>query len=261
MHQNNGRILAAELVGTAVLVIGGVGTAILAPGTGLLGVSVAFGVSLAVMAYVIGPISGCQVNPAVTVALLLARKVTGTQAVFAVIGQVIGAVGGAAVVFGIASGRDDFIRGEFASNVWSGDRYGLGAAIVAEVVLTAVLVVVALATTRPRSVPGIGGLVLGLTYTLTHLVSIPVDNTSVNPARSIGTAVFAELDSGALEQLWAFVVFPLVGAVVGLIVWLVIDDSTVEDTLLAEVPGVTQVRDVLDDISDEAVETVEDAVD
>jgi hypothetical protein len=106
-----------------------------------------------------------------------------------------------------------------------------------------------------------GGLVVGFTLTLIHLISIPVDNTSVNPARSIATALFADPDTGALEQLWAFVVFPLLGAIVGVIIWLVIDDSTVEDTLLAEVPGVTETRDVLDRVADEAVDAVEDAVD
>jgi hypothetical protein len=106
-----------------------------------------------------------------------------------------------------------------------------------------------------------GGLVVGFTLALIHLISIPVDNTSVNPARSIGAALFADPDTGALEQLWAFVLFPLIGAVVGVIIWLVIDDSTVEDTLLAEVPGVTGARDALDKVADEAVDAVEDAVD
>lgn len=259
---NHGRILAAELLGTAVLVIGGPGTAILAPQVGLLGISLAFGLSLLVMAYVIGPVSGCHINPAVTLALLVARKVTVMHAVFAVIGQLIGAIAGAAIVFGIASGRPEFERGQFAANLWSGPYFGLGSAIVVEVVLTALLVVVVLAASPGGRIPhGMGGLVVGLTLALVHLVSIPVDNTSVNPARSIATALFADPDTGALEQLWAFVVFPLVGAVVGVVLWLVIDDRQVEDTLLAEVPGVTATRDALDRIGDEAVDAVEDAVD
>lgn len=259
---DHGRILAAELFGTAVLVIGGPGTAILAPGVGVLGVSIAFGLSLMVMAYVIGPVSGCHVNPAVTLALWVSRKVTTLHAVFAVIGQLIGAVAGAAIVFGIANGRDEWERGQFAANLWSGSYAGLGAAIVAEVVLTALLVVVVLAASPGGRIPhGIGGPVVGVTLTLVHLVSIPVDNTSVNPARSIATALFADTRTGALEQLWAFVVFPLVGAVVGVVLWLVIDDTTVEDTMLAEVPGVTEARDALDRVGDEAVDAVEDLTD
>src|SRR5688572_15774279 len=188
-----GRVMAAELVGTAVLIIGGPGTAILAGGVvgGTLGISLAFGFSLLIMAYVIGPISGCHINPAVTLGLLLARKVSLSHAVFAWIGQIVGGIGGAAVVFGIASGQDGFENGQFAANLWSGQYFGLGATIVVEVVLTALLVLVVLSTTGPRFPAGMGGLVVGITLTLIHLISIPVDNTSVNPARSIATALFS----------------------------------------------------------------------
>jgi aquaporin Z len=259
--QQNGRILAAELFGTAVLIIGGPGTAILAPGLGQLGVALAFGVSLAVVTYMIGHVSGAHVNPAVTLGLLIARKVDGAHAVFALIGQLLGGVAGAAIVYGIATGRPEFERGQFAANLWSGPYMGLGATIVAEVVLTAVLVVVALIGHRAgHRVPGSSGLVAGLAFALVYLVSIPVDNGGANPVRSIATAIFADTSTGALEQLWAFVVFPLIGAVVGVIIWLVIDDSRVEDTLLTEIPGVTEVRDVLDDVADEAVDTVEDTL-
>lgn len=261
MQQNNGRILAAELVGTCVLVLGGPGTAILAPGVGLLGIALAFGLSLLIMAYVIGPVSGCHINPAVTLGLLIARKIDGAHATFAVIGQLVGGIVGATIIYGVANGRPEFERGQFAANLWSGDYFGLGATIVVEVVLTALLVVVVLSTTGRRFATGMGGLVVGFTLTLIHLISIPVDNTSVNPARSIATAVFADPDTGALEQLWAFIVFPLLGAVVGVIVWLVIDDTSVEATMLGEVPGIVEARDALDRAADEAVESVEDAVD
>jgi aquaporin Z len=247
MEQNHGRILAAELIGTAVLMIGGPGTAILAPQVGLLGISLAFGLSLLVMAYVIGPISGCHINPAVTLGLLLTKKVTTRHAIAAVVGQLIGAVLGALIVFGIANGQDGWERGQFAANLWSEPYFGLGSTIVVEVVLTALLVLVVLATTGPKFARGMGGLVAGFTLALIHLVSIPVDNTSVNPARSIGAALFADPDTGALEQLWAFIVFPLLGAVVGVVIWLVLDDARLEDTMLAEVPGAADVRDVLDD--------------
>jgi aquaporin Z len=251
MPTSSARIFAAELFGTAVLVIGGPGTAVLAPDVGLLGISLAFGLSLLVMAYVIGPISGCHINPAVTLALLIARKITSTHAAFAVVGQLIGGVAGAAVIFGVANGQDDFERGQFAANLWSGPYMGLGAAIVIEVVLTSLLILVVLSTLPGgKMAPGMGGLVAGLTLTLIHLISIPVDNTSVNPARSIAMALFADPDSGALEQLWAFIVFPLIGAIVGVILWLVISDSRLEDTMLAEVPGAVAARDQLEDIVD-----------
>lgn len=258
---NSGRILAAEIVGTAVLMLGGPGVAIFsAEAVGVLGVALGFGFSLAIMAYVIGPISGCHINPAVTLGMFLTRKISGVHAVMAWLGQLIGAVGGAAIIYGIASGRDDFERGQFAANLWSGRYYGVGAAIVAEVVLTALLVMVVLFTTTRSMAPGMGGLVAGLTLTLIHLISIPIDNTSVNPARSIGAALFADTDFEALQQLWVFVVFPLLGAVVGVIVWLVLDDTRLEDTMLGEVPGLSEVRDALDRVADEAVDAVEDTV-
>lgn len=264
MEQNHGRILAAELFGTAVLVIVGVGTAVLAPQAGLLALSLAFGLTYTAMLHVVGPITSCYLNPAITLAQVVAKQISGVHAVFAVIGQVVGALVGATVVVGVASGRDAFDRADFASNRWSGPYGGLGATIVVEVVLTAVLVVVALTLhARRRTLAGAttGPLVLGFTLAALHLVSGPVDNTGLNPARSIGSAVFATLDSGALEQLWAFVVFPLVGAIMGVVLWLVIDDSRVEDTLLGAIPGVTEVRDALDDASDRAVDAVEDVVD
>ena len=263
-NQNYGRILVAELVGTTVLMLGGPGVAIFTGGN-VLTIALGFGLSLLVMAYVIGPISGCHINPAVTLGMLLARKVNRTHAVFAWVGQLAGGVAGAAIIYGIASGRDDWRRGQFAANLWSGNYYGVGAAIVAEVILTALLVLVVLSTTGRNFAPGMGGLVVGLTLTLIHLISIPIDNTSVNPARSLGTALFADPGFGgtrwaALQQLWVFIVFPLLGAIVGVIVWLVLDDSRLEDTMLAEVPGFSEVRNTLDKVADEAVEAVEDTV-
>jgi len=256
-----GRVFAAELVGTAVLMIGGPGTAILAgEAVGTLGIAIAFGLSLLIMAYVIGPISGCHINPAVTLGLFLAKKVSGAHAIFSVLGQIVGDTLGGALVLGIASGRDDFERGAFASNRWSGQFAGLGSTIVVEVVLTALLVLVVLATSTPKFAAGFQGLVAGLTLMLIHLISIPVDNTSVNPARSFGAAIYARLNSDALEQLWAFIVFPLVGAVVGVIVWLIIDDSRLESTMLAGVPGLIDARDTFEIGSGEVVASVEDAI-
>ncbi|MEP7047797.1 MAG: aquaporin [Ilumatobacteraceae bacterium] len=262
--QNNGRILAAELVGTLVLMLGGPGVAILLPSLGLLPdgdastgagllkiliVALGFGLSLLTMWYVIGPISGCHINPAVTLGMLLARKVDMAHAVYAWIGQVVGGIGGAAVIYGIASGRDGFQRGQFDANLWSGKYYGLGSAIVVEVLLTGLLVMVMLFTTTKKFAPGFGGLVIGLTLTLIHIISIPVDNTSVNPVRSLATALFADSHTGALSQLWAFIIFPMIGSVVGVIIWLMLDDSRLEDTDLIELPGASELRNVLGNIS------------
>jgi len=181
--------------------------------------------------------------------MLLARKVNTTHAVYAWIGQVVGAVGGAAIIYGIASGKDGFKRGQFDANLWSGPYFGLGSTIVVEVLLTGLLVMVVLFTTTTKFTPGMGGLVAGITLTLIHLISIPVDNTSVNPARSLGTALFADTNTEALQQLWAFILFPLIGAVVGVIVWLMLDEAKLEDTDLVELPGASELRNVLGEIS------------
>lgn len=252
-----GRVLSAELIGTAVLVLCGPGAAILVPGFEgkQILVSFSFGFALLAMAYVIGPVSGCHINPAVTFGMLLARKVSVRQAVFSWVGQVIGAIAGAAIIWGIARGAAGFQRGGFASNGWDrpfvdgGPVYGLGSVIVVEVVFTALLVFVVLATTGKRFSIGFGGLVAGLTLALIHLVTIPIDNTSVNPARSLATALFADTSPNALGQLWAFIVFPMVGAVVGLVAWLLVDDSQLEDTRL-DTDFLRSTRDAADRVID-----------
>ena len=121
--------------------------------------------------------------------------------------------------------------------------------------------IVVLFTTTRKFAPGFGGLVAGLTLTLIHLISIPIDNTSVNPARSLGAALFADTSFEALQQLWAFIVFPLIGAIVGVVLFLILDETRLEDTMLAEVPGLDEVRDALDKVADEAVDAVKDTVD
>jgi aquaporin Z len=248
---DHGRILACEFFGTAVLILGGPGTAILAfDEVGVLGVAAAFGLSLAIMAYVIGPVSGCHINPAVTLGMLLARKVSMTQAVYSWIGQVVGGIFGALVIFGIASGRDGWERGNFASNGWDRNGFsGLGASIIVEIVFTALLVAVVLATTTRNFAPGFGGLIAGGTLFLIHLATIPVDNTGVNPARSLATALFADTDPSALSQLWAFILFPLVGSVVGVFVWLLVDEAALEDTMFDH-DALRTIRDKADDALD-----------
>ncbi len=244
-------IVAAEFVGTAVLIMCGPGSAILAASEiGTLGVALAFGFALVILAYVIGPISGCHINPAVTLGMLLAKKITPRHAGYAWAAQVLGGIFGAAIIFGIASGREGWERGPFASNGWDRDGFsGLGAVIIVEIVFTALLVFVVLSTTSRRFAPGFGGLVAGITLAVIHLATIPVDNTSVNPARSLATALFADTDPSALGQLWAFIVFPLIGSLVGVFVWLLVDEATLESTML-DTDMLRQTRDALDDVID-----------
>jgi len=228
---HNGRVFAAELFGMTVLMIGGPGTAIFAGDqVGTLGIALAFGFSLLVIAYVIGHASGAHVNPAVTLAALLAKKITLSHAVFAWAAQIIGAALGGLIVYGIASGQDTYQRGQFAANLWSGPYFGLGSTIIVEVLLTALLVVAVLSTAGPRFPVGFGGLTVGLTLAMIHLATIPVDNTSVNPARSFGAAIYSGSD--AMSQLWAFFVFPLVGGAVGVVVWILVHDTGLEDAVL-----------------------------
>lgn len=246
-----GRVLSAELVGTAVLVLCGVGAIVLGDTSlGVLGIALSFGLALLVMMYVIGPVSGCHLNPAVTLALLLAKRVSKKHAVYAWIGQVVGAVFGAALVYGIASGRDGWERDAFGANGWDRDGLnGLGSTIIVEILFTALLVVVMLVVTVRVLDAEVAGIAVGLTYALAHLVTFTVDGTGINPARSLASAIFADTNPNALGQLWAFIVFPMVGAVIGVVVWLLIDDSQLEDTML-DTDFLRMARDKADDAID-----------
>jgi aquaporin Z len=216
--------LAAEFLGTFVLVLGGCGSAVLAAGfvsdevhlgIGFLGVALAFGLTVVTMAYAVGHVSGGHFNPAVTVGLASGGRFAWRDTLPYVVTQVVGAIAAAAVLYVIASGQDGFSASEsgFATNGY-GDRspgeYSLLAALVVEVVLTAVFLYVILGVTDTRAPKGFAPLAIGLALTLIHLVSIPVTNTSVNPARSIGPALFAGGD--AIAQLWLFVLAPVAGA-------------------------------------------------
>jgi aquaporin Z len=207
----------AELVGTFVLVFGGCGSAVLAgEKIGFAGVSFAFGLSLLAMVYAIGPISGCHINPAVTVGVLLSKKMQPRYALGYLVAQVIGAILAAGILLLIAKSGpapyDPAVAG-FAANGYgehSPGHYTLLAAFVVEVILTAFLVVTVLGATAVEAPVGFAGIPIGFVLVLIHLVGIPVTNTSVNPARSIGPAVF--VGGWALSQLWLFVVAPLLGA-------------------------------------------------
>lgn len=224
------RKYGAELVGTFVLVFGGVRSAVLAGSQiGFLGVSLAFGLSLLAMVYAIGPISGCHINPAVTVGLLLSRKINGRDAASYIVAQILGAILAAGLLLviakGAAAGYDPATAG-FGANGFgehSPGHYDLGATFVTEVVLTFFLVFTVLGATDAKAPVGFAGLAIGFVLTLIHLVGIPVDNTSVNPARSIGPALF--VGGWALAQLWVFMVAPLVGAAVAAGVYMGINDS------------------------------------
>ena len=214
------RRAGAECVGTFVLVFGGVGSAVIAGDKiGNLGVAFAFGLALLAMAYAIGPVSGCHINPAVTLGLLVSRRITLPEAARYWAAQVLGAIIAAALLLVIAKARaggyDAGAEG-FGANGYgdhSPEGYGAGAAFVAEVVLTAFLVFTVLAATDRIATVAFAGIPIGLVLTLIHLVGIPITNTSVNPARSIGPALF--VGGWALEQLWLFIVAPLVGALLG----------------------------------------------
>ena len=218
--------LAAELFGTFWLVLGGCGSAVLAAsfpglGIGLLGVSLAFGLTVLTMAYAVGGISGGHFNPAVSLGLAVAGRFSWRELVPYVIVQTIGAVLAGLVIYLIASGKADFAgTGGFASNGYgehSPGEYSMGAAAISEIVMTAFFIIIILGSTSAKAPAGFAPLAIGMALCLIHLVSIPVTNTSVNPARSTGAAVFA--DSWAVGQLWFFWLMPLIGAVIGGAAW------------------------------------------
>ena len=212
----------AEFLGTFWLVLGGCGSAVLAAafpdvGIGLLGVSLAFGLTVLTMAYAIGHVSGCHLNPAVSIGLWAGGRFPASRLVPYILAQVLGGFVAAAVLYVIASGAAGFdVSGGFASNGYgahSPGGYSLTAALVAEVVMTMFFLLVILGATDKRAPAGFAPIAIGLALTLIHLVSIPVTNTSVNPARSTGVALF--VGDWAIGQLWLFWVAPIIGAVLG----------------------------------------------
>lgn len=236
------RIAAAEFFGILVLMILGPGTAIF---TGnFLAIALAFGFALLIMAYAIGHISGCHINPAVTLAFVVTGKLAIGKAVVYWIAQALGAIAGGLLIFiATEGGKTDADKvldqtGVFAANGW-GDKidssFGLGSVIVVEIVFTALLVFVVLSTTSSRFPAGFAGLAAGLTLAGIHLATIPVDNTSVNPGRSLGAAVFSGGD--AMVQLWAFIVWPAVGAVVGAIVWAFVQGERLDISSITAKPA------------------------
>ena len=221
----------AELIGTFVLVFGGCGTAVLAGDhVGYLGVALAFGLTLLTMAYAIGPISGCHINPAVTIGLFVSRKIAAGDVLGYIVAQIVGAILAASVLLlivkGLPGGYDPSIAG-FAANGYgdhSPGKFGVTSAFVTEVVLTFFLVFTVLGATDVKAPVGFAGLPIGFVLVLIHLIGIPVTNTSVNPARSISQAIF--VGGWAIDQLWLFIVAPIIGAVIASLVFKAIGSAS-----------------------------------
>lgn len=223
---------AAECFGTFWLVLGGCGSAVLAAafpgvGIGLTGVSLAFGLTVVTMAYAIGHVSGCHLNPAVSIGLWAGGRFEASKLLPYVVAQVLGAVIAGGVLYLIASGKAGFdVTAGFASNGYgehSPGKYSMFAALLTEVVMTMMFLIIIMGSTDKRAPQGFAPLAIGLGLTLIHLISIPVTNTSVNPARSTGVAVF--VGDWALTQLWAFWVAPIVGAVLGALAYRAFGDA------------------------------------
>lgn len=217
---------AAELIGTFWLVLGGCGSAVLAAafpelGIGLLGVSLAFGLTVLTMAYAIGHISGCHLNPAVTIGLWAGGRFPAKELAPYIVAQVIGGVLAGGVLYLIASGKAGFdLSGGFASNGYgehSPGGYSMGSAFLTEIVMTMMFLIVILGATDKRAPAGLAPIAIGLCLTLIHLISIPVTNTSVNPARSTGVAVY--VGDWATAQLWLFWIAPIIGASIGAVIY------------------------------------------
>ncbi len=241
---DNVRIPLAEAIGTMILVIGGPGTAIFATGgfneglnVGILGVSLAFGLSLLCMAYLIGRISGCHINPAVTIGMIVTGKLEAAKSAPYFIGQFVGGIVGAGIIALILSGTDGYlssgagrrVRIERLRRPLAQAGFDLLSVAIIEIVVTAIFVLIVLGTTDENGVPkGFGPIAAGFGLALVHMISIPVSNTSVNPARSLATAVFQ--GDWALGQVWAFIVFPAIGAAVAGGLWMVVGPNEVETT-------------------------------
>ncbi len=215
----------AEFIGTLWLVLGGCGSAVLAAGfpemgIGFVGVSLAFGLTVVTMAYAIGHISGCHLNPAVTIGVWIGGRFEGKDVFPYIVAQIMGGIAGAAILYLIASGKSDFVLGGFAANGYaehSPGGFDMTSALITELVLTFIFLFVILGSTYTKAPRGFAGLAIGLCLTLIHLISIPVTNTSVNPARSTSQALF--VGDWALDQLWLFWLAPIVGAAIAGLVY------------------------------------------
>jgi aquaporin Z len=241
MHSDMQRRLAAEFIGTFWLVFGGCGAAVVSAafpqlGIGFIGVAFAFGLTVLTMAYAVGHISGGHFNPAVTLGLWSAGRCANKHVIPYIIAQVIGAVLASGALYLIASGKPDWAPGGFASNGYgdlSPNHYSLASCFLAELLLTFFFLVIIIGTTSKGAAAGFAGIPIGLALTLIHLISIPITNTSVNPARSIAPAMFA--GSAYIGQLWLFIIAPIAGAMIaGALGRVLYENSTTVDTVVVE---------------------------
>ena len=219
---------SAEFIGTMVLVLMGCGSAVIAgangtTGVGILGIAFAFGLSVIAMAYAIGHISGCHINPAISIGMVVAGRMKASEAAYYIVAQILGAIAGAFILLQIASGKPEYSLatnglGQNGFDALSPQHYSLQAGIIAEVVLTFIFLLVIFGSTSTKNINGgFAGLAIGLSLVLIHIVGIPVTGVSVNPARSIGPALI--VGGQALGQVWMFIVAPIVGAILSAVVW------------------------------------------
>jgi aquaporin Z len=226
--------LVAEFIGTLWLVLGGCGSAVLAAGypdlgIGFVGVSIAFGLTVLTMVYAIGHISGCHLNPAVSIGLWVGGRFDKKDLIPYIIAQVLGGIAGAGILYLIATGKSGYELGGFAANGFgehSPDGYNMTAALVTEIVMTFMFLIIILGATHSKAPKGFAGIAIGLGLTLIHLISIPVTNTSVNPARSTSQALFA--GDWAMGQLWLFWVAPIIGALIAGVVYKALSSDSTE---------------------------------
>lgn len=224
--------LIAEFIGTLWLVLGGCGSAVLAAGypelgIGFAGVALAFGLTVLTMVYAIGHISGCHLNPAVSIGLWVGGRFDGKELLPYIISQVLGGIVGAGILYLIVTGKDGATIGSFAANGYgehSPDGYNMMSALITEIVMTFMFLIIILGATHENAPKGFAGIAIGLGLTLIHLISIPVTNTSVNPARSTSQALF--VGDWALGELWLFWVAPIIGAALAGIVYKIMDPNT-----------------------------------
>ncbi|MGF7037425.1 aquaporin Z [Mucilaginibacter lappiensis] len=228
METNTFSKFSAELFGTLVLVLMGCGSAVIAgangtTGVGLLGIAFAFGLSVVAMAYAIGHISGCHINPAISIGMVISGRMKASEAVIYIIAQVLGAIAGAGILLLIASGKDGYSvaangLGQNGYDAFSPAHYNLLSGFVAETIFTFIFLLVIFGSTSTKNIHGgFAGLAIGLSLVLIHIVGIPVTGVSVNPARSIGPALL--VGGAAISQLWLFIVAPILGAALSAIVW------------------------------------------
>ncbi len=224
----------AEFLGTMTLVLIGCGSAVIAGGhIGFTGIAFAFGLTVLAMVYAIGPISGCHINPAISIAMLVAGKMKGKDCLMYIIAQCLGAIVGAALLLAVASGVDGYSRsavglGQNGYGENYGDGYGLGACFLAEVLLTFIFLMVIFGATSKAAPKGFAGIAIGFSLVLIHLVGIPITGTSVNPARSLGPALLV-WGEDAMKQIWVFLLAPTLGAIVAALVWKLFFDSAGEE--------------------------------